>query len=119
MGRSVYTHLQLAGFRIRTDRPWEREMYVLRFPEEWKKPLSALARTPRDGTEVRPIPIARLNRILRAVVQDVIAVATKATVGDRPPWLYDDVKVDPEVLIAIVGAWIRASHNDAGLTASI
>lgn len=108
-----YPHLQLAAFRLRTDVPWQRRMYLLRFPEHWKKPLTTLSKPRRDGSEILSVPIALLNDVIAALVPDVITVATRATVGERAPWIYSDIEVNTESLFAIIATWIRACSPDA------
>jgi len=107
-----YEELKLAAFRLRTDVPWERRLYLLRFPESWKKPLTALATPRRSGEEIRSIPIALLNAVIAALVPDVITVATRATIGENAPWIYSDVEVDTESLFLIITTWIRATATD-------
>lgn len=107
-----YEDLQLAAFRLRTDVPWERRLYLLRFPESWKKPLTALAKPRRNGEEIRSIPIALLNDVIAALVPDVITVATRATIGENAPWIYSDVEVDTESLFLIIATWVRATATD-------
>jgi pPIWI_RE module N-terminal domain/RNaseH domain of pPIWI_RE/MID domain of pPIWI_RE len=107
-----YPHLQLAAFRLRTDVPWQRPMYLLRFPEQWKKPLTTLSKPRRDGSDILSVPIALLNQVIAALVPDVITVAKSATVGEHAPWIYSDIEIDTESLFAIIAAWIRASSPD-------
>jgi hypothetical protein len=117
--RPKYQQLQLAAFRLRTDMPWERRLYLLRFPEHWKKPLTTLSRVRRDGSEIRSIPIALLNDVVRALVPDVITVATRATIGEQAPWIYSDIEVDTESLFAIIATWVRAVSRDAAKAETI
>jgi hypothetical protein len=100
-----YNHLQLAAFRLRTDVPWQRRLYLLRFPEHWKKPLTTLSRPRRDGSEIQSVPIWLLNQVIDALVPDVITVATNATVGPNAPWIYSDTEVNTESLFAIIATW--------------
>ncbi|OXM60006.1 RNaseH domain-containing protein [Amycolatopsis vastitatis] len=107
-----YEDLKLAAFQLRTDVPWERRLYLLRFPEPWKKPLTTLAKARRNGEEIRSIPITLLNDVIAALVPDVITVATRATIGENAPWIYSDVEVNTESLFAIIATWIRATATD-------
>lgn len=114
-----YPHLQLAAFRLRTDAPWQRRMYLLRFPETWKKPLTTLSRQRRDGKEIRSVPIRLLNDVIAALVPDVITVAKSATIGEHSPWIYSDIEVNTESLFAIIATWVRASSSDAAKVRAI
>lgn len=114
-----YNHLKLAAFRLRTDVPWQRRLYLLRFPEHWKKPLTTLSRPRRDGSEIQSVPIRLLNQVIGALVPDVITVATSATVGRNAPWIYSDIEVDTESLFAIIATWIRVQSTDTAKTETI
>jgi hypothetical protein len=105
----AFDRLQQTAFRIRTDVPWQRHLFMLRFPENWKTPLTTLGFPRRDGKETRSVPIALLNRVITALVPDVITVATRATIGDSAPWIYSDTEIDTDSLFAIIATWIRAS----------
>src|SRR5690242_7226483 len=108
-----YDFLQQAAFRIRTDKPWQRHLFLLRFPETWKKPLTALVPRRRDGQEVRSVPIGLLNQVITALIPDVITVARNAAIGESAPWIYSDVDVDAESLFAIIATWVRATAKTA------
>ncbi|MFB9902870.1 pPIWI_RE module domain-containing protein [Allokutzneria oryzae] len=114
-----YRHLQTAAFRLRPDAPLQRRMYLLRFPEAWKKPLTTLSKPRRDGKEHRSVPIRLLNEVLAALVPDVITVATKATIGEQAPWIYSDTEVDTRALFSIVAAWVRAYSSDRKKTTTL
>lgn len=114
-----YDYLQQAAYRIRTDIPWQRQLYLLRFPETWKKPLTALVPRRRDGGEIRSVPISLLNQVITALVPDVITVATNAAIGDAAPWIYSDVEVDTDSLFAIIATWVRATAKTTDLAAAV
>ena len=114
-----YDYLQQAAYRIRTDVPWQRQLFLLRFPEKWKKPLTALVPRRRDGKEIRSVPISLLNQVITALVPDVITVARKAAIGESAPWIYSDVEVDAESLFAIIATWVRATAKTPDLAAAV
>ena len=114
-----YEYLQQAAYRIRTDIPWQRQLFLLRFPEKWKKPLTALVPPRRDGKEIRSVPISLLNQVITALVPDVITVARKAAIGESVPWIYSDVDVDAESLFAIIATWVRATAKSPDLAAAV
>jgi hypothetical protein len=114
-----YDYLQQAAYRIRTDIPWQRQLFLLRFPEKWKKPLTALVPRRRDGKEIRSVPISLLNQVITALVPDIIAVGRKAAIGESAPWIYSDVDVDAESLFAIIATWIRATAKSPDLAAAV
>ncbi len=114
-----YAYLQQAAYRIRTDIPWQRQLFLLRFPENWKKPLTALVPSRRDGKEIRSVPIGLLNHVITALVPDVITVARKAAIGESAPWIYSDMDVDAESLFAIIATWVRATAKTPALAAAV
>ena len=108
-----YDYLQQSAFRVRTDVPWQQQLFLLRFPERWKAPLISLVPRRRDGGEIRSVPIALLNNVIMALVPDVITAARYAAVGENAPWLFSDADVDPESLFAIIATWVRATARSA------
>lgn len=114
-----YDYLQQAAYRIRTDVPWQRQLFLLRFPEKWKNPLTALVPRRRDGKEIRSVPVSLLNQVITALVPDVITVARKAAIGESAPWIYSDVDVDAESLFAIIATWVRATAKTPDLAAAV
>ncbi len=110
-----YTQLQPAILRINLDADWQRTFYLLRFPETWKDPLLAIAGSRRGTDEAASIPISLLNDTLIALVPDVITVASKAALGERPPWLYSQIAVDRTSLFALIAAWVRCQPGDRRL----
>jgi hypothetical protein len=114
-----YDYLQQAAYRIRTDTPWQRRLFLLRFPESWKRPLTALVPRRRDGKEIRSVPISLLNQVITALVPDVITVAQKAAIGESAPWIYSDVDVEAESLFAIMATWVRATAKTPDLAAAV
>jgi hypothetical protein len=114
-----YDYLQQAAYRIRTDVPWQRQLFLLRFPERWKQPLTALVPRRRDGKEIRSVPISLLNQVITALVPDVITVASRAAIGESAPWIYSDVEVEAESLFAIIATWIRATAKTPDLAAAV
>jgi hypothetical protein len=80
--------------------------WLMRFPAKWKARLLALAAGP--GADRAGIPIASLNRVLTALVPDLVHVARYATRGDDPVWLFSGTPVAREAIFAITAAWVRA-----------
>jgi hypothetical protein len=114
-----YDYLQQAAYRIRTDIPWQRQLFLLRFPDKWKTPLTTLVPRRRDGKEIRSVPIGLLNQVITALVPDVITVARKAAIGESAPWIYSDVEVDAQSLFAIIATWVRATAKTPDLAAAV
>lgn len=115
----TFDRLQPAAFRLRLNSGWHRRMYLLRFPEHWKAPLLSLSSRRKDGSTPQSIRIRLLNDVITALVPDVLTPATKATIGDRAPWLYADVPVDRHALFAITAAWVRHESSDTALVAAV
>lgn len=80
--------------------------WLMRFPARWKPRLLTLAEGP--GPDRVSIPIGSLNRILTALVPDLMHVAPYATRGEDPVWLFSGTPVAREAIFAITAAWVRA-----------
>ena len=80
--------------------------WLMRFPARWKPRLLTLAGGP--GSDRASIPIASLNRVLTALVPDLVHVARYAMRGDDPVWLFSGTPVAREAIFAITAAWVRA-----------
>jgi hypothetical protein len=110
-----YTQLQPAILRVKLGADWQHLFYLLRFPEAWKDSLLAIAGSRRSNGEAASIPISLLNDTLIALVPDIITVASKAAIGERPPWLYSQTAVDRTSLFALIAAWVRCQPGDRRL----
>lgn len=80
--------------------------WLMRFPAKWKPRLLTLAEGP--GSDRVSIPIGSLNRVLTALVPDLVHVARYATRGEGPVWLFSGTPVAKEAIFAITAAWVRA-----------
>src|SRR5262249_14018264 len=60
------------------------------------------------GPDRVSVPIGSLNRVLTALVPDLVHVARYATRGEDPVWLFSGTPVAEEAIFAITAAWVRA-----------
>jgi hypothetical protein len=119
---SGYEELRTLAFRLDdTVKTLPFTFYQLHFPEEWKRVLRELLAeaTGRDINSVR-LPMTTLNAALRALVPDLIYIAYDADKKEQNPlsprpWLYSEIKIDPEALIIIIHSWIRVAFSKAPL----
>lgn len=108
-----YEQIRPVSFRIALNVPEltlaHREM---RFPEEWKSPLLELQveATGRPASKTS-IPISDLNKALRALVPDLLAVDRYATRAGERRWLVSTTEINPEALRLVILAWARASFG--------
>jgi hypothetical protein len=109
----TFDSIQPVAFRIRADAlPLMRDCITLPFPEHWatsfKKLQAVVLNRPIEKTTV---PIASLNRTLRAVVPPIVSIGRGATsrwaLNEGRPWLYAQKNIEPAVLISVVHAWAR------------
>jgi hypothetical protein len=105
-----YNQLRPVAFRLNPDiRALPYYFYALQFPEHWKEVLTTvqaeLKGRPRDRVR---LPIASLNRALRALVPDLIHINKRAEKFGSGSWLYSKVPIDPRALHLIVRAWVEA-----------
>jgi hypothetical protein len=110
----TFDSIQPVAFRIRADAlPLMRDCITLPFPEQWatsfKKLQAIVLNRPIEKTTV---PIASLNRTLRAVVPPIVSIGRGATsrwaLSEGKPWLYAQKNIEPAVLVSVVHAWARA-----------
>ena len=101
-----YPGLQTAVFEPGDLASLNGTYWLMRFPARWKPRLLTLAGGP--GTDRVSIPIRSLNRVLTALVPDLVHVARYATRGEDPVWLLSSTPVASEAIFAITAAWIRA-----------
>ncbi|GIG65163.1 pPIWI_RE module domain-containing protein [Phytomonospora endophytica] len=79
---------------------------VFTLPGEWKAAiLEALARARRKQDRAY-LPIRAFNRVISAVVPDVLHVASNADDLDKP-WLYARNALPENVMTRLVAAWMR------------
>jgi hypothetical protein len=110
---TFFDSIQPVALRIRANAlPLIRDCITLAFPEHWatgfKKLQAAVDNRPVEKTTV---PVASLNRTLRAVVPPIISIGRRVTsswaVSQGKPWLYTQRHIDPAVLVSVVHAWAR------------
>jgi RNase H domain-containing protein/argonaute-like protein/MID domain-containing protein len=101
-----YPGLQAAVFEPGDLASLHGTFWLMRFPAKWKARLLTLAGGP--GSDRVSIPIASLNRVLTALVPDLVHVARYATRGEDPVWLFSGTPVAREAIFAITAAWVRA-----------
>lgn len=110
-----YDALRPAAFRLRADVPLVHQTNLLRFPQAWKGPFLELQRQSPShrGGDHATFKIRSLNKVLRALVPDIISVATYAGLRDQSkPWLFAAAPVAPRALLRIVRAWARVEYAD-------
>lgn len=101
-----YPGLQTAVFEPGDLASLNGTYWLMRFPAGWKPRLLTLAGGP--GTDRVSIPIRSLNRVLTALVPDLVHVARYATRGEDPVWLVSSAPIAREAIFAITAAWVRA-----------
>ena len=101
-----YPGLQTAVFEPGDLASLNGTYWLMRFPARWKPRLLTLAGGP--GTDRVSIPIRSLNRVLTALVPDLVHVARYATRGEDPVWLLSSTPIAREAIFAITAAWVRA-----------
>ena len=114
-----FDSIQPVALRIRADAlPLIRDCVTLAFPEHWatgfKRLQAAAYNRPVEKTNV---PVASLNRTLRAVVPPIISIGRGVTsswaLSQGLPWLYIRSSIDPAILISVVHAWARVMFSAA------
>lgn len=114
-----FDNIQPLALRLREDaQPLLRNCITLPFPPHWaegfKKLQAQVSNRPLDKVTV---PIASLNRTLRAVVPPIISIGRGVTgqraVREGKPWLYMHTKIEPAILISVVHSWMRVSFKSA------
>ncbi len=111
----MYNELRTVAFQFAPHvSTLEREFFTLDFPEQWKPILLDLqveaSKRQRDQTR---IPIKNLNQALRALVPDLISIASNAGRAKIQPWLYSATPISTRVLYLIVQAWVKTSFFGA------
>lgn len=101
-----YRGLQTAVFEPGDLASLHGTYWLMRFPARWKPRLLTLAGGP--GWDRVSIPIGSLNRVLTALVPDLVHVARYAARGEDPVWLFSRTPVAKEAIFAITAAWVRA-----------
>ena len=113
-----YTALQPAAFIHNPDSgPLHRQFYTVSFPVEWREAvLDLYARSlPERRREValtrRRVPIRRLDRLMRAVAPELVAVGADATIDADTPWLYANEPYPPAVMRGFLSAWLHDMYD--------
>lgn len=116
MPRFEYDELHTTAFRFRLDGlpVLGDDCWVLDFPRSWVAEILRFI-TEQRGQQRRAIPIASLNRAMRALVADVAAVGRSVGHARHPGgWLYGTLPVDLQALDPIVHAWLHTLVPSAG-----
>ncbi|MGB9752773.1 pPIWI_RE module domain-containing protein [Roseiflexus castenholzii] len=109
-----YHEIQPLAFRLRDDKDvFTATVQTLSFPDPWKTALHAVQskRSGRNPAESR-LKIGVLNKALRALVPDLIAIAPNADKRDAQEWLIARRPIDVQALHWIVDAWVREEYAD-------
>jgi hypothetical protein len=105
---SKYDRLATTAFHLRPDGIYRLQdgHWAMDFPRSWLEPITRRLRE-LTHKEHRSVPIVHLNRTIRALVPDVVAVGRNIDRKDYTGgWLYSTVRVDPARLEPILHAWI-------------
>lgn len=116
---TTFDSIQPLALRVREDAlPLTQDCITLAFPQHWASGFKRLqaAATNRPVDKVT-VPIASLNRTLRAVVPPIISIERGATgyksLSRGRPWLYVSRQVDAAVLISVIHSWARVLFRAA------
>ena len=115
---SRYNQLRTLSFQLDESKPLEPHTFQsLSFPESWKNELRNLqAEIIGRSVDKTNVPIANLNKALRALVPDLIYIEPNAAKsGEWAPkrWLYAAGAIAPEALHLIVTAWVHTQFSKA------
>ncbi|MDY6803733.1 MAG: DUF3962 domain-containing protein [Cyanobacteriota bacterium] len=113
-----YNQLRTLSFRLNERKPPEPQIFkTLSLPETWKNELRNLqAEITGRSVDKTNVPIANLNKALRALVPDLIYIEPYAAKsGERAPkrWLYATEAIDTQALYLIVNAWVHTQFSKA------
>lgn len=113
-----YNQLRTLSFRLNERKPPEAQIFqTLSLPETWKNELRNLqAEITGRSVDKTNVPIANLNKALRALVPDLIYIEPYAAKsGERAPkrWLYATEAIDTQALYLIVNAWVHTQFSKA------
>lgn len=87
---------------------------TLPFPQEWIPILCDLqARQTNRSLSLSSVPIKSLNRAIRALVPDVIAIGRNPLARHTPtPWLYSGAQIPSDALISLIHSWVRVTFTN-------
>ena len=110
-----YDQLRTLSFRLGEGQaPEVHSFFILKFPEAWKNKLKnlqgELKKRPPDKVN---LPIASLNKAMRALVPDLIYINKKAGQIGVQPWLYTVQAIEPTALYLIIHAWVKTEFSKA------
>lgn len=114
----TYNQLRTLSFRLNESKSLKRHTFqALSFPETWKDELKNLQAeiTDRSVDKIN-VPIANLNKTLRALVPNLIYIEPYAAKsGERAPkrWLYATEAIDTQALYLIITAWVHTQFSKA------
>lgn len=102
----AYNVLQQASL-VPSDGHFPHDFFALTFPKSWTSDLLALyRRNMRNPEKVASVPISRLNAAISAVGPDLVSVATRATLEERP-WLLATNPFPQHATDALIGAYLK------------
>ncbi len=111
----TYNQLRTLSFRLNESKTLEPHTFqTLSFPESWKNELRSLQAeiTGRSIDKIN-VPIANLNKTLRALVPDLIYIEPYAAKSGVERWLHGTEAIAPEALHLIIAAWVRTQFSKA------
>lgn len=107
-----YDQLRTLSFRLKPGVTLQQPFSILYLPgksELLKLQAELTGRSPEKTT----IPITLLNKGLRALVPDLIYIASKAGESGDRPWLYSATPINPQTLHLILHAWLQVQFSQA------
>ncbi|GIF12481.1 pPIWI_RE module domain-containing protein [Actinoplanes teichomyceticus] len=93
--------------------PWEEDLHVIAFSEQWRTQLLQLDRL-RHPKRDRPFTphVKQLNALLRAMAPGVVATGRHAGTNSEVPWIYALSPVPEDVVAPLVTAWVLGGYAD-------
>jgi hypothetical protein len=110
----MFKQIRPLAFRLNPEIPTlPHTCATLTLPKHWKALLKQLkANALNRPVEKTSIPIDSLNRVIRAIVPDVVAIEPYAGWAEQG-WLYSAGTIDPQALLFIIHAWVKHAFIEA------
>jgi argonaute-like protein/RNase H domain-containing protein/MID domain-containing protein len=102
-------HLRTLAFRLAPGTSGlRRRFFTLQVPAGWKEALRRMEATARGREYERTtVPYSGLNRVVRALVPDLVHISASAWKAGERPWLYAREPLDAASLFLLVRAWLE------------
>jgi hypothetical protein len=110
----MFKQIRPLAFRLNPEIPTlPHTCATLVLPERWKPLLRELQASATNRSPDRSsIPISSLNRVVRALVPDIVAIGRNAGQANNT-WLYSTRQIDLEALMLIIHAWVQHTFPKA------